>query len=181
MSILTPPPTQPSDVFVPQHASLSTKLFYLLVFTPLVVVTEWVMMINWGIYACFILFGTVNIDYTSSLVVYLLKNMSVTQTGLIFVGITCFHVVGLIRPNIWLRVVPLVFDVAIILLFSGSLFVNKPIALGAFTFFGYVIVIIFGIIKAFNVQYTVYTIRTATRIQERMDEYTRESEERDKN
>lgn len=136
-----------------------TNAFYMAVFTPLIVVIEWVMTIVWSIYAYFILTGTLDVDYVSSLVSYFMLYFDKTQVGSLFVAAAFSHLCGILFPKLWIRIPPLLVDIAILLIFAGSLFVHHPIALGSTTAFALVVLIVFSIFKAMNVKYTIYQLK----------------------
>jgi len=144
---------------LPVTNSISVKFFYILVFTPLIVVIEWLMMLNWGLYTYMIFLYRLDIDYTSSIIKYLYQYFDTVGVGLIFFTMTLLHALGLIYKVLWLRILPLIIDVGIILMYAGSIFLIKPMPLGGITVGTLAIIIIFGIIKAFNVKYTIYTLK----------------------
>lgn len=152
MSILT-------NSNIPTTKSFGTRLFYVLVFTPLIIVIEWLMAFNWGLYSYMVFAARLDVDYSSSIVKYLYHYFDTLGVGLIFSTMTVLHVIGIIYKKLWLRILPLIIDVAIILMYAGSLFVYRPMAIGGVTVSTLAIIIIFGIIKALNVKYTVYTLR----------------------
>lgn len=136
-----------------------TNIFYMLVFTPLIVVIEWVMTLVWGLFAYFIFTGTLNVDYASAIVSYVMLYLDKPQTGLLFAIVSALHFCGIVYPSQWLRFPPLLMDVGILCMFAGTLLFNRPIALGSFTAFALAIIIIFSICKAMNVKYTIYQLK----------------------
>ncbi len=144
---------------LPVTRNISIKFFYILVFTPLIVIIEWLMMFNWGLYTYMIFFYRLDIDYTSSIIKYLYQYFDTVGVGMIFFTMTLLHALGLIYKALWLRILPLIIDVGIILMYAGSIFLIKPMPLGGVTVGTLAIIIIFGIIKALNVKYTIYTLK----------------------
>ena len=130
-----------------------------IVMIPLITVIQWLMAVSWCVYAGAAFFFTVNVDYTSSLNAYLLQYIPSFYVGCIFIGIVIFHIYSVFARHYFMKAFPLFLDVAIMCMFAGALFINRPVALGGVTIVVFALVIIFGILKARYIDYTAYPLK----------------------